>query len=553
MAKVACDVVIVGAGPTGLTLANLLGQLGVSVMLIEKRNGTVTEPRAVSIDDESLRTMQAIGLVDAIISDCALDYGSHYYSADGACFAKVEPTTREYGFPRRNAFEQPRLERRLRDGLSRFAHVHSSFGSTVIGFEEEHDLVRVSALGSDGENWEIEAAYLVGCDGAHSGIREGLGAQLIGTTHRERWLIVDLAKTRERLRQTRVVCNPNRPLITLPGPRGIRRYEFMLFDHEAEAAVTDPQFVQKLLEENGPDAGVPIVRRQVYTFHARIADRWNTRRVLLAGDAAHLSPPFAGQGMNSGIRDAHNLGWKLAAALSSQIGSELVASYQTEREPHVRALIDLALSMGRIMMPRSRLDAWATKTFFRLLRFVPPLHQYFAQMKYKPKPFYRDGFLLKDTDVPDVVGKMIPQPSIEFQDSRLLLDELRGRGFSAIAYGHDAQSVIKEAMALDFGTSMSANIAIMPRSFNPIADGDCSYILGRDANNALEYFLQRADASVLLIVRPDGYVFGATQATLGALPVFAAKCRSRLGHIEVEAKLIAPASRNAEELAVADR
>ncbi|ARP99612.1 bifunctional 3-(3-hydroxy-phenyl)propionate/3-hydroxycinnamic acid hydroxylase [Pseudorhodoplanes sinuspersici] len=535
MVKVSYDVAIVGAGPTGLTLANLLGQFGVSVILIERRNGTVTEPRAVSIDDESLRTMQAIGLAEAVMSDCALDYGSYYYSEKGDCFARIEPTTREYGFPRRNAFEQPRLERRLREGLSRFTNVTVLFGSTFTTFKEAAESVHICVVGNDGETFEVEAAYLVGCDGAHSSIRESIGASLVGATHRERWLIVDLAATREQLRQTRVVCNPKRPMITLPGPGGIRRYEFMLFDHEAETAVTDPEFVQTLLAENGPDAGMPIVRRQVYTFHARVADRWSTNRVFLAGDAAHLSPPFAGQGMNSGIRDAHNLGWKLVAALSSKADADVISSYQMEREPHVRATIELALSMGRIMMPRTRFEAWLTRIFFKMLRFVPPLHLYFAQMKYKPKPFYRSGFLISETDCPGVVGRMLPQPVAEIkQQETLLLDELRGKGFTLIAYGRDAQHVIKEAMAFDFGPSVDAKIAILPHSFNPTTDDDSGYVLARDVHNMLRSFLSGVDATSLLVVRPDGYVFAATRSAPESLERFAANCRARLKHIKFE-------------------
>ena len=217
-----CDVAIVGAGPTGLTLANLLGAAGQSCILVEQHDGTVRQPRAVSIDDESLRTMQAIGLSDAVMADCALDYGSQYFTRSGVCFSRVEPTTREYGFPRRNAFTQPRLEATLLDGLRRFPNVATRFSHQCLAFTEQPGLVRLDLQGPSGEQTTVEASYLVGCDGASSPIRKAIGATLTGSTYEQPWLIVDLAATREHLRQTRVVCDPGRPFITLPGPGGLR-------------------------------------------------------------------------------------------------------------------------------------------------------------------------------------------------------------------------------------------------------------------------------------------------------------------------------------------
>ena len=346
------DVVIIGAGPTGLTLANILGQRGLHVALLEQNASTVRAPRAVSIDDESLRTMQAIGLAEEVLRNVAADYGSHYYTTSGRLFAKVEPTTREYGFPRRNAFTQPELEATLLAGVRRFPNVTLSFEHVAESLEESAGQVtlQVRPSGAGAAARTMAATYVVACDGARSATRKIIGASMVGASYPQRWLIVDLASTRERLRQTRVVCNPARPLITLPGPRGIRRYEFMLHDDEDDAAATRPEFLERLLRESGPDAGMPIVRAQPYTFHALIADHWNSARIFLAGDAAHLSPPFAGQGLNSGLRDVFNLGWKLAAVVQGSFDARLLDTYFTEREPHARELIQLAVQMGRVFM-----------------------------------------------------------------------------------------------------------------------------------------------------------------------------------------------------------
>src|SRR5690606_24788806 len=234
-----CDVAIVGAGPTGLTIANYLRAAGIRTVLIERNEGTVREPRAVSIDDESLRTMQALGLVDQVLADVALDYGSHYFTASGSCFAKVEPTTREYGYPRRNAFLQPRLEATLREGLHRFPSVTGLFRHEQTGFVQDEDGVTLTLRGPEGEPLQLRSRCVAACVGGRSPIREDLEIAMTGSTYDQKWLIVDLVATKESFRQTRVFCLPQRPGLTLPGPHGARRYEFMLRPDETEAMVTE--------------------------------------------------------------------------------------------------------------------------------------------------------------------------------------------------------------------------------------------------------------------------------------------------------------------------
>lgn len=531
-AQIDVDVAIVGAGPTGLTTANLLGQHGVRVALIERNDTTVQEPRAVSIDDESLRTMQAIGLSDEVIADVALDYGSRYLTTSGRCFARVEPTTRDYGFPKRSAFTQPRLEATLRKGLDRFPTVQTLFQHGCETVTETADGVTLVLRTPSGDRRMLQASYLVGADGASSAIRKHIGATLTGSTYRQRWLIVDLAATRERLRQTRVVCNPRRPLITLPGPGGIRRYEFMLHDDETDDAAADPAFVRKLLADNGPDADAPVARRQVYTFHARIADRWNTPRIFLAGDAAHLSPPFAGQGMNSGIRDAHNLSWKLAEVVQGRLGPRLLDSYQAEREPHARALVQLAINMGRVMMPTSPLQARLVQSAFRLAAILPAVQAYFAQMKHKPKPHYKTGFLVPS--MAPLVGRMLPQPVVEQIDRRRVpLDDLLGAGFALIAFGPEAERTLEQTRGLDFGVT-PPRVAILPSWQNPEAGsavapatagtGEPNETVVRDVTDLLATVLPD-HGTTLLLVRPDRYV-AASSATAASFDVFAESVRA---------------------------
>ncbi|GAU83870.1 bifunctional 3-(3-hydroxy-phenyl)propionate/3-hydroxycinnamic acid hydroxylase [Bosea sp. BIWAKO-01] len=521
-----CDVAIVGAGPTGLTLANLLGQAGLDVILVERNSSTVQEPRAVSIDDESLRTMQATGLLDSVLQDVALDYGSHYFTRDGRCFAKVEPATREYGFPRRNAFTQPKLEAALRRGLDRFPNVVTLFGHSCETVAEDGSGVSLSLRSGSGGGIAIRARYLAACDGASSALRKVVGAALCGSTYRQRWLIVDLASTHEQLRQTRVVCDPDRPLITLPGPDGIRRYEFMLRDGEDEERAAHPDHVRALLEAHGPDADARIVRRQVYAFHARIADRWNTQRIFLAGDAAHLSPPFAGQGMNSGVRDAHNLAWKLAEVISGRLGPELLTTYQRERAPHAWALIQLAIKMGRVMMPTSRRQAAMIQLGFRLAQLAPGIHAHFTQMKYKPKPFYEKGFVVPDDGGMRLAGRMLPQPLLQMTDRRYQrLDDVMGGQFALVAYGPDAQHMA--ATTEDFGLHSLRRVAVLPTTFNPAQD--CPDVsAGRDTDGHMSS-LSPAGRNVLMLVRPDRYVAAAAFAEGSSIARMARAMRDLAG------------------------
>jgi 3-(3-hydroxy-phenyl)propionate hydroxylase len=421
------DVVIVGAGPTGLTLANLLGGMGVSVALIERNTATVQEPRAVSIDDESMRTMQAIGLSDDVVRIVARGYGSRYLSPSRRKFLTVEPTSQDYGFDKRNAFQQPELEQVLRSGLLRFPHVRQMFGWEMHGFTQDAAAVTVDIRDVGGVEAKATGRFMVACDGARSPTRNALGVELAGSTFAERWLIVDLVRTENRFRHTEVHCDPARPCISLPGPGNIRRYEFMLRRGEDDKSAVDAAFVRDLLEAVGPDRNAEFRRVRVYTFHARMAAAWRAGNIFLAGDAAHLTPPFAGQGMNSGLRDAQNLGWKLAEAIAGRVDPGFLDSYEIERKPHAWEMINLALRMGQVMMPENRIKALATRLAFRCLGLYPPARDYFAQMRYKPKPRFRQGLMTPDgrSEALTMVGRLVPQPVVEDTDRiRCLLDKV---------------------------------------------------------------------------------------------------------------------------------
>jgi 3-(3-hydroxy-phenyl)propionate hydroxylase len=505
------QVAIVGSGPTGLTLANLLGLAGIDVVLIERNQTTVKEPRAVSIDDESLRTMQALGLIDEVMTEVVPGYGSHYFSPRGIRFAIVEPTGTPYGYPRRNAFRQVMLEGQLRRGLARFPNVTTLYGWRGDGFAQDGGGVTldISAVASGAPARRIRCDYLVGCDGASSGVREALGIVLSGSTFSERWLIVDLENNDNKKRHTDVYCDRRRPCITLPGPNRTRRFEFKLHADERDETMLAPETVAHLLATHGADPKATIIRKVVYRFHARVAPRWGEGRVFLAGDAAHLTPPFAGQGMNSGVRDAHNLAWKLASAVRGQAGPGLLDSYAQERPDHVWQMIELALRMGSIMSPRTYWHGLATQLGFLALNVWPPARDYVVQMKYKPKPRFARGFMVPD-DKPSrqtLVGRLFPQPRVDAgQGTPVLLDTLLGNRFALLVRSRDpAGSFARLAHPL-WDRLGVGRVALVPVGTSPAGADGMTVAAEIDVTIAAAFAGYQDHA---LLLRPDHYVAAA--------------------------------------------
>jgi 3-(3-hydroxy-phenyl)propionate hydroxylase len=505
------DVLIVGAGPTGLTLANILGMHGIRTLIVERNAATVGEPRAVSIDDESLRTMQYIDLIDIVRGRTVQGYGSHYFSASGSRFAKVMPETLEFGYPRRSAFRQPILEAQLRDGLKRFPAVEARFSTRATRIVDEGSRVQVTLESADGSTAQVRAQYVAACDGGRSPTREALGIKLAGSTYDERWLIVDLTESTDRFRHTRVFCDPSRPGLVLPGPEGTRRYEFMMLPGEKEEDLLDERYVRSLLaRHSAEDARLPIARKVIYRFHARMAERWRAGRIFLAGDAAHLTPPFAGQGMNSGVRDAQNLGWKLAQVLRGHLGPAALDTYEAERKDHAWALIQMAVRMGHVMMPRSRLRAFLTQTAFRVLGLYRPARDYVMQMKYKPQPHFAEGLVAGSAGA-SVRGRMFPQPLVERRDgSKVLLDQLIGKGFAIVEWDDGTLPLASARSTRLPGTQL---LRIIPRDHR-LVPGDAEIEQVRDVSGAIAAMFDKA-AIRGVVLRPDRYV-GAAMARASA-------------------------------------
>lgn len=434
-------VAVIGAGPVGAVAANLLGGYGVKTLIIDREPGIVGYPRAIGIDDESLRTLQSAGLVDEVLRAAIQNVPLKFFDAAGRCLADIRPTGRDLGWHKRNIFMQPTAEAVLRRGLERFPHVRTGFGTQLCELKQDEDGVSLLMADRLGGSREVRADYVIAADGGRSLVRGLLGVPLEGSTHPRKWVVIDCADDPLDAPYTALHCDPARPYVSARLPDDHRRWEFMLFPGEDADEMLAPERVRGLLERHLEDPGsAQVLRARVYTHHSRIAARFVEGRVALAGDAAHLMPPWAGQGMNTGIRDVANLCWKLAAIVRGRADRSLLATYDEERRPHAKAMIELSATLGRVLAPRRRSVAQVRDLVLRTASIAPSIRSWILEMRFKPVPDYRGGFVARvgeGGDAPDV-GRMFPQPMVETADgAHIRLDEALGPWFAILGFRCD--------------------------------------------------------------------------------------------------------------------
>ena len=342
------DVAIVGYGPVGCVLAILLAQFGRSVTVLERWTEPYPLPRAVHFDHEVGRILQGCGVGDELrtISEPADVY--EWRNAEGTTLLRFgQAGDGPSGWPASSMFNQPALEQLL-DRRARHLKVDVRRGAEVVGIEQRDDRVVVT----DAAGRRVSARYLVGCDGAKSTVRVLTELPVDDLGFFYDWLIVDVV-----LKEPRVfdpinmqICDPARPTTAVSGGPGRRRWEFMRLPHEPLDRLHEETRAWELLAPWDVHPGnAHLERHAVYTFSARYAEKWRAERAFLAGDAAHLMPPFAGQGMCSGLRDAANLAWKLDLVLSDNANDALLNSYQAERLPSARAAIEFSVDLGKVI------------------------------------------------------------------------------------------------------------------------------------------------------------------------------------------------------------
>ncbi|BBX41701.1 3-(3-hydroxy-phenyl)propionate/3-hydroxycinnamic acid hydroxylase [Mycobacterium simiae] len=513
------DVVIVGAGPVGLTLANILGVQGVPTLLVEERDTLIDYPRGVGLDDESLRTFQSIGLVDRVLPHTVPNQILRFYDAKRRVLAEMAPPDARFGWPKRNGFVQPLVDAELLAGLDRFDCVEVRWSRPMTRCEQAADAVTVELGGAPDT---VRARYVVGCDGGRSMTRRMMGVSFDGTTSPTRWLVVDIANDPLGHPNSEVGADPERPYASISIAHGIRRFEFMIHAHETDEQAEDPAFLEQMLARMVPRPGrVDVIRRRVYTHHSRLAGVFRSGRLLLAGDAAHLMPVWQGQGYNSGIRDAANLGWKLAAVVSGSADDKLLDTYDMERRKHARAMIDLSTMVGRVISPTNRHVASARDLLVRSASIVPPLKRYVLEMRFKPMPRYEHGAVVHTSNpgspqrTESPVGRLFIQPRVDTRTEQdVLLDDVIGPWFAVLCWNNNPHKILGDEAFAKWKALGASFIALRPLTqLHWTGHDDPDVVVVGDRTGGLKTWFDAHSESVLFL-RPDRCIAGACIAQL---------------------------------------
>ncbi|MFI1708863.1 bifunctional 3-(3-hydroxy-phenyl)propionate/3-hydroxycinnamic acid hydroxylase MhpA [Streptomyces griseoruber] len=442
------DVAVVGYGPTGLAAASLLGRLGHRVVVCERWPGLYGLPRLTHIDDETARIVQAAGDADEALRDSSMcEYV--WLNGNGETLVRIPAIPQgPMGYPGHISMYQPDVESAIDKRLRGYGTVDVRQGWAVTGLDQDDDGVTLRLRGWDadgatanGPHDEVRARYVIAADGSRSGIRELLGVERQDFGFNELWLNIDTEWLRPQppeFAYATQYCDPARGHMTINIGTARQRFEFALLPDETREEMTAPQSAWRMLRryhDLGPD-DVRIIRQLVYRFEARIATRWRTGNVFLAGDAAHTMPPYLGQGACSGLRDATNLAWKLHLVLGGQAPDALLDTYESERRPHVTALTHAAIGLGKVANTHDTEAAAARDAAFFAGTMPPP----------PPFPPLAHGVLRQGTHAP--VGTLTPQGRIRLADGRTgRFDDLTGYGFTLVTAEDPADALGPERLA----------------------------------------------------------------------------------------------------------
>lgn len=505
------DVLIVGCGPVGAIAANYLGLQGLRTLVIERDLTMFTIPRAFSCDDEAQRNFQAAGLEGELAVDLWPCKDMHYIDGAKHVLGTVPMHTLDFGLshPAISFFNQPQLEMMLRKGLERFPHAELHLGHELVSFTQDADFVTTQIKDRrTGRSREVRTRYLLGCDGSHSTVRALMGVKMQGTAYEEPWIAISGTTTVPEPDFTYYVCDPQRPGFVTRCVYNEVRMDFLLQENERTEIMERQEVVQKLLAPFVDPQKVTLQRASVYTFQARVAERWRDKRVFLLGDAAHVMPPFAGQGLCSGIRDAMNLSWKLALVARGAAEDALLDTYEAERHQHAVDMIKTTITLGKVLLARNRVVAFLRNALLKVLFQIPRTRDFMRNYEFKPKAFLSQGLIAggRRRKGNPAEGAYFPQPKVTLADGKTArLDDVSGRGFTVFTLADAPETVRQsaEALAREVG---GVWLRVLPAArASEARDGDVVDSSGKLTAWFVQY---QADAA---IIRPDRYVYGASR------------------------------------------
>jgi 3-(3-hydroxy-phenyl)propionate hydroxylase len=498
------DVAIVGYGPVGATFANLLSKYGLKIAVVEQAAAIYDKPRAITLDHEVLRIFQACGLAEVIEKSIAPHPGTHYLGVDGDVIKIFDPMPPPYPLawvPTAN-FVQPDMERALRNKLAQYDRADVFLLARATSLDEDKDGVSLTMAEAGGSR-TLRTRYLVACDGANSLVRKQLGVCLDDLAFDEWWMVVDafakdLSKRPNKCFQ---YCWPSRPGTFLPGPGALRRWEIKLLPGEKPEDFASNDNIIRVLRGYTDTSDLEIWRSAVYRFHALLAQSWRRGSIFLMGDAVHQTPPFLGQGLSAGIRDAFNLAWKLAFVLSGKVGDALLDTYEIERKPHVGAVVATAKEFGKII---GELDLTAARKRDEGLR--ADLRAGTAEtIRQKYIPDLTSGLIATGAKL---AGSLFVQPNIRRGHGNVArLDDLLKPGFVIAAASPEPLRWFSEDSRCFWQRLCGEQVVIAPRPSSDSANGRLVLI---EQGSLFSEWL-RANSVGAVIVRPDRYVFGGAE------------------------------------------
>ena len=502
------DVAIIGYGPVGVTAANLLGARGLSVLVAERDGSVYARARAIATDEEIIRIWQQVGLAERLKQDMLWDKAIDFVDADGQSFLNFAPQPRGNGHPTQLFIYQPALEQVLREGVERFANVEVRLGTEVVRQTQDESGVELTLLDLGTNTVARErATYVIAADGGSSPTRGQLGIGFEGRTYEDRWVVIDTKVLQEwpEVDRLRFHCNPARPAVDCPTPLGHHRWEFPVLPGDDEKELVTEAAVRRLLVNQGVDPdNIEVLRAVIYSHHVRFAAKWRAGRIFLAGDAAHVMPPWIGQGMASGVRDVNNLCWKLAGVINGELPESVLDSYAPERMRHVRAMTAAAVFFGRVITERRRAVTAVRDPLFRAAMKAPFVGAFLRDGTWFPETRYTEGFLgvaaskASSRRAGKLVGQLVPQPWVQAADgARTRLDDVLAGGWAVL---HAA--VERPTPALAWEQAGVPTLAVLRAGSSPAEDAIV------DVDDVLVTWMRRYRVSTLAL-RPDGIVFAA--------------------------------------------
>ena len=349
------DVTIVGLGPTGGTIANLFALNGFSVLILEREKNFYPLPRAVHFDDEIMRVFETIGITKDFLKYTIINKGTKFVNSKGKIildWPRPRKVTINGWYPSYR-FNQPDLERQLRKKLKKYKKVKIIQNSEVTKIKNYKDHVEVLFKNTkDKILYEIKSKYVVGCDGANSATRKEMKTKMDNLGFTQKWAVVDLIlkKNKKNLPDRTIqYSNPKQPATYCRNVGKRRRWEFAIKNNQNENKILSETYIWNFLKPWLKKSEAYIERKAIYTFKSAISRKWRKGRIFIAGDAAHLMPPFMGQGMCAGIRDASNLAWKIVKCLKQRHSEKILDSYQSERFPNAKEYIETTMRMGEFV------------------------------------------------------------------------------------------------------------------------------------------------------------------------------------------------------------